>query len=56
MFLAGVSYGVVTTLGAAMGSLFEMDCRTSGGGKATVIYARDKGHTGNGPKQAMPEG
>ncbi|MEU4200833.1 NYN domain-containing protein [Streptomyces sp. NPDC026294] len=37
-------------------ALFEMDRRTPGGGKATVIYARDKRHTGNGPKQVVPEG
>lgn len=37
-------------------ALFEMDRRTPGGGKATAIYARDKRHTGNGPKRAMPEG
>ncbi|MGC0400511.1 uncharacterized LabA/DUF88 family protein [Streptomyces sp. SAI-126] len=36
-------------------TLFEMDRRTPGGGKTTVIYARDKRHTGNGPKQSMPE-
>ncbi|MFJ2598632.1 NYN domain-containing protein [Streptomyces erythrochromogenes] len=36
-------------------ALFEMDRRTPGEGKATVIYARDRRATGNGPKQAMPE-
>ncbi|MGW7336625.1 NYN domain-containing protein [Streptomyces sp. NPDC054808] len=36
-------------------TLFEMDRRTPGGGKTAVIYARDKRHTGSGPKEAVLE-
>jgi uncharacterized LabA/DUF88 family protein len=36
-------------------ALFEMDRRATGGGKTTVIYVRDKRHTGNGPRQAASE-
>ncbi|MFJ2217728.1 NYN domain-containing protein [Streptomyces sp. NPDC101062] len=32
-------------------ALFELDRRNAGGGKAAVIYARDKRHTGNGHKK-----
>ncbi|MEU5451922.1 NYN domain-containing protein [Streptomyces californicus] len=32
--------------------MFEMDRRAPGGGKATVLYARDKRTTRSGPKQA----
>jgi uncharacterized LabA/DUF88 family protein len=37
-------------------ALFEMDRRTSGGGKTTVVYARDKRPTAGGPKQTTPDG
>ena len=33
-------------------ALFEMDRRTSGDGKSANIYARDKRHTSNAPRQA----
>ena len=37
-------------------TLFEMDRRNPGEGKTTVVYARDKRHTGNSLKQPVPEG
>jgi hypothetical protein len=36
--------------------LFETDRRTPGGGKAAVVYVRDKRRTGNAPKQSGAEG
>lgn len=44
-------HGKLSDLFAAT-TLFELDRRTPGDGKAAVIYARDKRHIDNGPKQA----
>ncbi|MFB8440427.1 NYN domain-containing protein [Streptomyces niveus] len=36
--------------------LFEMDRRTPGTGKASVMYVRDRRHSGGALKQTMPQG
>ncbi|MGY5127561.1 OST-HTH/LOTUS domain-containing protein [Streptomyces nigrescens] len=37
-------------------TLFEMDHRTPGDGKTAIVYARDKRHPNDVPKQATTEG
>ncbi|WP_433464051.1 NYN domain-containing protein [Spirillospora sp. CA-128828] len=44
-------YAKLSDLFAAT-TLFELERTTPGGGRAAVIYARDKRHTDNSPKQA----